>query len=152
MATIFLTNFLANCTVGTPFTKSNQSKQLTLKDNQKIILSITEAHTSGSIFDRFTFWRRVSDVRNDLDNNQGYLGGAIRREIFGSKAWTMTAWVDEQSLEDFVLSREHDRAIKEGSKALAKANFYRKEMEWRQVPLSWEEAIQELECNPDYEK
>lgn len=80
---------LSNCVIGSPFTKSQQSRTLDLKDEQEVILAITEATTTGTIFERFTFWRRVSDVNNDLNNNKGYLGGSIRREVFGSKAWTM---------------------------------------------------------------
>lgn len=143
---------LSNCVIGSPFTKSQQSRTLDLKDEQEVVLAITEATTTGSIFERFIFWRRVSDVNNDLNNNKGYLGGSIRRQVFGSKAWTMTVWLDEESLENFVESRIHARAMREGANALEKSNFHRMRVQWKNLPLTWQEAIQELESSEDYEK
>jgi heme-degrading monooxygenase HmoA len=141
-----------SCVVGSPFKKSFQSKDLGLSQDQKVVLVITEANIQGSVWDQILFWRNTSAVNKDLENNKGFLGGSIRRQLFGSRAWTMTVWLDDDALENFIYSDIHDEAIRQSKSALKRANFYRKEISWKEVPMNWKEAIKELESNPNYEK
>jgi hypothetical protein len=136
-----LLNLLSNCAIGTPFAKSSKINDFGLKPETQVTIAITEVDIEGaSSSNRSTFWDRVSSVRSSLDSNKGYLGGAIRREIFGSRAWTMTTWINEEALEQFVESREHERAMKEGEPAVKKAKFYRGKRAWSEIPLDWKEA------------
>jgi heme-degrading monooxygenase HmoA len=47
-----------------------------------------------------------------MGDQPGLLGHAVRFEIFGNKAWTMTAWKDEASLTAFVRSPAHRAAVR----------------------------------------
>lgn len=144
--------FFTSCVVGSPFKKSAQSKELNLSEDRPVVLVVSEANIQGNPWTQILFWKNTSAVNRDLDNNKGFLGGSIRRQLFGSRAWTMTVWLDEDSLENFIYSPVHDKAIQESKSALKRTNFYRREILWKEVPLSWESAIQELESNPDYER
>lgn len=64
----------------------------------------------------------------------------------------MTVWLDDDALENFIYSDIHDEAIRQSKSALKKANFYRKEISWKEVPMNWDIAIKELESSPNYKK
>lgn len=130
--------WIMNCAVGTPFQKNSKIEENYLKPETLVIVALTEVDLSGTYSVKSLFWERVTTVRNSLETNEGYLGGAIRREIFGSRAWTMTVWKDEKSLDNFVESREHERAMKEGGSAVRKAKFYRGKKKWKELPLPWD--------------
>jgi heme-degrading monooxygenase HmoA len=136
--------FTLNCTVAAPFKKSTQWDQKKVQSSTKVLVAYTEVKITGSIWDQRIFWNRVSDVRRSLDENQGYLGGSIRRELFGEYAWTMTVWTDEESLEEFIDSREHSRAMKEGDSAVGGGKFLRIWVDAESLPLPWEEAITKI--------
>lgn len=140
MTLLSIATWISNCAMATPFTKSTQINQVNLTPEKEVVLALTEVHITGQSKDKSTFWDRVMSVRNSLESNPGYLGSAIRREIFGSRAWTMTVWKDEESLDAFVYSREHERAMKDGAPAVKKALFYRSKRKWKEIPIDWKEA------------
>lgn len=134
-------SFLINCAISAPFQKSSQFDKYNVNDNTEVVVALTEVEIHGSLLNQLTFWRRVSSVRSNIESNNGYLAGSIRREIFGSNAWTMTVWKDEDSIDNFIYSQEHERAMKEGAPAVKKGRFFRIRKQWRELPLAWEEAI-----------
>ncbi|PKA26439.1 DUF3291 domain-containing protein [Leptospira levettii] len=132
--------WLIHCKIATPFQR-NESVNKDLYENEtEVVIAITEVEISGSYSLRSIFWNRVSSVRSKLNQNEGYLGGAIRREIFGNRAWTMTVWKNESALDQFVYSKEHEIAMKEGGPAVKKSKFYRGFVKWKELPISWERA------------
>lgn len=131
---------LAGCAIASPFKKSPKIDSSLIDPDTIVVVALTEVHTKGSILEQITFWKRVSSVRNSLEDNQGFLGGSIRRQIFGNQAWTMTVWENEDSLDDFIYSKEHERAMKEGAPAVESNRFYRMNRPWKDVPLAWEEV------------
>ncbi|TGM05201.1 DUF3291 domain-containing protein [Leptospira jelokensis] len=133
-------NWFSYCTIATPFQKNINPKNAMLSNDSSVVIAITEVEIEGSYSIRSIFWDRVSSVRSKLDQNEGYLGGAIRREIFGNRAWTMTVWKNESALDQFVYSLEHERAMKEGGPAVKKSKFYRGFRTWNEIPLSWKVA------------
>ncbi len=143
MKIVILTTFfstLAGCALASPFKKSSKLDSSLIHPDTIVVVALTEVHTKGSIFEQITFWNRVSSVRKSLEDNQVFLGGCIRRQIFGNRAWTMTVWENEDSLDDFIYSREHERAMKDGAPAVESNRFYRMNRPWKDVPLAWEEV------------
>jgi len=138
LTTIF--SAVIGCTVASPFQQSSKLGSTSIQPETIVVVALTEVETKGSIFEQITFWKRVSSVRSSLEDNQGYLGGSIRRQLFGNRAWTMTVWENEDSLENFVDSREHERAMKEGAPAVEANRFYRIRKPWKDVPIKWEEV------------
>ncbi|GBF51749.1 hypothetical protein LPTSP4_32870 [Leptospira ryugenii] len=137
---VALTSWISNCAFASPFQKSAQINQFNLQPDSEVLIALTEVDIAGTNADRSTFWDRVSSVRNDLKNRPGFLGASIRKEVFGSRAWTMTVWTNEEALEDFVYAKEHERAMKEGAPAVRKGTFYRGKKKWKEIPIAWEEA------------
>lgn len=136
-----ISSFLSHCAVGTPFQKSEHWTTLKIQPNTTVLVAYTEVKTGGTFWDRRIFWSRVSDVRNSLNANSGYLGGSIRREIFGEYAWTMTVWTDEDALEKFIFDKEHSRAMKDADAAVAKGKFLRIWKPTSEVPMDWNVAV-----------
>ncbi|MCW7512604.1 hypothetical protein [Leptospira levettii] len=137
---MILLSWLIHCKIATLFQR-NESVNKDLYENEtEVVIVITEVEISESYSLRSIFWNRVSSVRSKLNQNEGYLGGAIRREIFGNRAWTMTVWKNESALDQFVYSKEHEIAMKEGGPAVKKSKFYRGFVKWKELPISWERA------------
>ncbi len=140
---IMLATFISTivgCTIASPFQKSSKIDSTLIKPETIVLVALTEVETKGSILEQITFWKRVSSVRSSLEDNKGYLGGCIRRQVFGNRAWTMTVWENEDSLEGFVYSREHERAMKEGAPAVEANRFYRIRKPWKHIPLPWKDV------------
>lgn len=140
MTLLSIATWITNCAFATPFAKSKKVEDLKITPETEVVFAITEVHIQGSSNNKNTFWDRVFSVRDNLESNPGYLGSSIRREVLGSRAWTMTVWKDTESLEAFVYSREHERAMKEGAPAVQKALFYRSKKKWKDLPIPWKEA------------
>jgi len=137
---IFFSMFqwILNCAISSPFQKSSKIAQYNLTPDSIVTVALTEVDIYGSYSDKSTFWDRVSSVRSSLEENDGYLASAIRKEIFGSRAWTMTIWKNDEALEQFIYSRAHERAMKDGAPAVKNSKFYRSQRTWKELPMAWE--------------
>jgi heme-degrading monooxygenase HmoA len=142
-----ITSWITSCTVHSPFQKSEKLQNYNLTDESIVIVALTQVETGFNPINLATFWSRVMDVRSSLDTNPGYLGGSIRRQLIGSKAWTMTVWKDSDSLDDFIYSKTHEKAMKDGAPAVNKSIFYRIKKKWKEIPIDWETAVKEIEEN-----
>jgi len=129
-------NFINSLTFSTPFKEFN-SKFPKEKD---VVLSITYIEINKSSSELSKFWEHVFSIRNKMNENPGVLGVSIRKSIFSNKAWTMTIWEDESSLENFVEGERHRTAIKEGRTTILKTKFYRNTIKYSELPISWDYA------------
>ncbi len=136
---------LAGCAISTPFQGPGYDRQQGVTvAGDALVVAITEAVLNGDRSQRSTFWRYVEQVEATLPARPGFVGYALRREIIGRRAWTMTVWTDEASLDGFVQSDAHQAAIRASMGALACANFARVEIERVDVPISWDRALELL--------
>lgn len=138
MVFLFVWQSISSCAIATPFQKSPKFDTIEMTPETIVILALTEVEITGSSADKSTFWDRVTSVRKSLDVMPGYLGGAIRREILGPRAWTQTVWRSEEELDLFVASREHERAMREGAPAVKTSKFYRGRHAWKELPMGWD--------------
>ncbi len=53
------------------------------------------------------------------------VGYALRREIFGTTAWTMTVWANEGAIAGFMRSNVHRKAVQDGLPAVMVSSFVR---------------------------
>ncbi|MEM7137330.1 MAG: hypothetical protein AAF500_12160 [Myxococcota bacterium] len=90
-------------------------------------------------FDRYT-----QIVFGGIGEEPGYVGGAIRREVFGRRVWTMTVWVDDAAVNRFVASPRHQEAIAVAGACLAESRFRRIELAPTELPVSWNRALELL--------
>ena len=138
---------LTGCAVATPFRGPGYDPDLgvTLEGNGSVVVAVTEAVLRNDRFKRTDFWTQVSSVEGTLIEMPGLIGYSKRTSLFGPQAWTVTVWKDEASLNAFVQSDVHQRAIAEAFDALKLARFVRFQAARTDVPVSWDRAIEMLE-------
>ncbi|MEM7434541.1 MAG: hypothetical protein AAF436_05265 [Myxococcota bacterium] len=90
-------------------------------------------------FDRYT-----QIVFRGVGAEPGYVGGSVRREVFGRHVWTMTAWIDDAAVNRFVASPRHQEAISVAGECLAESRFKRLELAPTELPVSWDRALELL--------
>ena len=127
-------SFINSLTFSTPFKEFNSN----FPKEKDVILSITYIEINKSSSELSKFWEHVFSIKNKMNENPGVLGVSIRKSIFSNKAWTMTIWEDESSLENFVEGERHRTAIKEGKTTILKTKFYRNTIKYSELPISWE--------------
>jgi heme-degrading monooxygenase HmoA len=113
----------------------------------EVIVVITEVRLGGDRSQRSQFWNQVWTVEKSLPKQPGLVGYALRREIFGTTAWTMTLWKDEASIRAFVRSGVHRNAVMDGLPATFDTRFVRFRRLKDAGPPDWAEAIAQLTRN-----
>ncbi|MDJ0951410.1 MAG: hypothetical protein QNJ94_21065 [Alphaproteobacteria bacterium] len=138
---------LGGCAISTPFRGPgyDPNKGVTLEGEGKVVVSLTEAVLRADGERRPVFWANVGRVEASLEGREGLVGYAMRRQLFGNQAWTMTVWADEASLIAFVESAAHQTAIREAGGALEAARFARVAIDREDIPISWERALELLD-------
>ena len=111
-----------------------------------VVVSATE-HRPGM---RGEFFKDTKAVLATMGDQPGLLGHAVRFEIFGNKAWTMTAWKDEASLTAFVRSPAHREAVRRSGETAQNIRFASVEMPLGALPMSWDEARRLVDAAPEY--
>jgi hypothetical protein len=138
---------LSGCAIATPFKGPgySSSKGVTASGSGPITIAITQAVLKDDGAKRKSFWNQVSSVEASLASQPGLIGYSLRRELIGDTSWTLTAWVDEDSLRAFIEDVPHQDAIRDGRSALAEARFVRATLARTDLPLSWTTALEILE-------
>lgn len=134
---------LAGCAIATPFKPAAHAPPGA--GDRPAIIAVTEARLGDNRALRRAFWDHVDKVEASLPDQPGFLGFSKRTELFGDRAWTMTAWTDEDSLEAFVRSETHQRAIAAAFGALDGARFARIETTRGAMPPDWDAALRQLD-------
>lgn len=100
---------------------------------------------------RSAFFADTKRVLADLPNQSGLLGYSYRFQIIGRRAWTMTAWKDEDSRDRFAASPIHRAAVKNSRFTAQNMRFVSVEVPVSKLPMQWTEALRLLETEPAYE-
>lgn len=160
LTAIGLLAFVSGCAISTPFKGPGYSRKdgVTLENADNVMVGMSYVLLKDDSDARAAFWEEMSNVRAVMFSMDGLVGYSVRRELFGDQGWTVSVWRDEPSMEAFVRSPEHVRAVRRGFAALADARFARVVVPAEDIPLSWEriEALLEeqgagYEKTPDYE-
>ncbi|MEL6281892.1 MAG: hypothetical protein AAFQ73_03955 [Pseudomonadota bacterium] len=134
---------VSGCAIATPFEFAEDAPAPT--SSSRVVVVITEAQLGDDSVQRRIFWRHVTHVEASLKSNARFLGFAKRLELFGDRAWTMTAWADTESLDAFVRSDAHQTAIAEAYGGLKGARFARVEMARSELPPDWSRMLELLD-------
>ena len=139
---------LGGCSVGTPFQTIEKADQSNLPGREDARIAVVTEFVMGS--DRAArgrFWDQVWTVERSLKNQPGLVGYALRRELLGDRAWTLTVWKDEQSIRNFVRSAAHQTAIAQVGSTALRMRFARFAVPANAPPPGWDEALAQLEKN-----
>lgn len=139
-----LTTWLTGCAVGAPFRKTALARDAGWPADRPVlvVLSATE-HRPGM---RGEFFKDTKAVLATMADQPGLVGYAVRFELFGKKAWTMTAWQDEASLAAFVRSPAHREAVRRSGETSQNIRFASVEVPLAALPLSWADAKSRLQA------
>ncbi len=141
----------SGCTFATPFKGPGYERDVgvTLQGaGDTVIVVLTQAVLGDG--DRGAFSKGTRRVMDSMDQHPGLIAWSVRREVFGDNAWTMTIWVDDESLNNFVYSQVHRDAVKRGMPAVSQTRFYSFELPADELPLSWDDALERLQEAESY--
>jgi hypothetical protein len=139
-----LLSFLSSCSYTAPF---RRVESVSPSANVIVTLSVVE-HQKGQ---RKPFFTDTKRVLADLPNQVGLVGYSFRFQLVGNKAWTMTAWKDEASRDQFSKSPIHLAAVRNSRKTAQNMRFISVTLPASSLPMSWDEATRLLDKAPDYE-
>jgi hypothetical protein len=139
-----LSTFLSHCSYTAPFRRVEFISQ-----DASVILTLSAVeHQKGQ---RKPFFTDTKRVLADLPNHAGLVGYSYRFQLFGNKAWTMTAWKDEASRDQFSQSPVHLSAVRNSPTTAQNMRFMSVTVSASSLPMSWDEAIRLLNTAPAYE-
>lgn len=132
-------SFLSGCQIATPF-KSVASKEL--DPNAELLVVVTHARLGQQ--GHGEFYRQTGKVLDSMKGQPGLIGHSIRRTIGGDKAWTMTIWEDEASINAFVRGAAHRTAVRRSNASMTDIDFHRFTIPASQAPLSWKQVFAKI--------
>lgn len=127
-----------HCSVARPF-RATELLEQTPKDRQVLVV-LTYAELDPKTREPFDDYVRLLDQELDQKSTPGLLGYALRKEVLGDRAWTMTAWQDEASMQRFLRGDTHVDAVADASEAVTCMKFQKLSLPAQEVPLSWDRA------------
>jgi hypothetical protein len=139
-----LLSFLSSCSYSAPFRRVESVSQ-----NANVIVTlIAVEYQKGQ---RKPFFADTKRVLADLPNQAGLVGYSFRFQLLGNKAWTMTAWKDEASRDQFSKSPIHLAAVRNSRKTAQNMRFITVTVPASSLPMSWDKALALLETATPYE-
>ncbi len=133
--------WLARWAIATPFKKIRPPEAGVLQEKLLLSVSCATLHRDK----RAAFDEHTMRVYRSLPAQAGLVGYSIRREVFGTRVWTMTVWKDQASLMGFVMSPAHKTAISVAKNAIISMDFKRFELSRSELPLRWPAVLEMLE-------
>lgn len=142
-----MTTFAAACRVATPFRGPGfDDDGVAAEVPAAVVVALTSSRIpSGSAA---AFSARLDEILTALPANDGLVAFSVRRELFGDHIWTMSVWRDDDSLDRFLASPEHVRAVREGGIPRGSVDFVRVALPKALLPLSWPQAERLLADQP----
>ncbi|MEM8955389.1 MAG: antibiotic biosynthesis monooxygenase family protein [Verrucomicrobiota bacterium] len=100
-----------------------------------IIVAVTVGEIERG--ERRAFFKRLHEVRGAMLRQRGLIGYGLRKEILGDRVWTLSAWEDRESLNQFVRSEAHQRAIDRGGIPAGTVHSVIFEVSAEELPIPW---------------
>ncbi|MBL8962482.1 MAG: antibiotic biosynthesis monooxygenase [Phycisphaeraceae bacterium] len=115
----------------------------------QVLVVVTRGDIKAASREKFA--NHLRDVIESMNQQSGLVGYSVRRELFGSRVWTMSVWVDRGSMTRFVRSTAHHKAMASGSIAAGSFMTAAAPVDASRIPLDWAEAERMLEGRADQE-
>jgi len=134
---------LIGCYQGNPYYDNGKYPEV-----ETVTVALTHAILNNDPQLRLQFNENGSNVIHSLKNQPGLIGYKTRGRLTGNEVWTMTVWISEDALDDFVADGVHQAAIENGLAAVKFGEFARTVMPRSEAPLSWKKAKKLLKESP----
>lgn len=135
---LFLTS---GCRVGYPFRGPGyDARQGVVHPDagKQVLLVVTRGDIAAGAGDEFA--NQLRAVLDSMNEQDGLIGYSFRKELLGSRVWTMSVWIDRASIERFVRSTAHREAMNSGSIAPGSFITAYSSVDASLIPLSWAQA------------
>lgn len=137
---------VSGCRVGYPFRGPGYDADRGVvhrNAEQQVLVVVTRGDVKNGRAKEFANDLRA--VMDTMDEHEGLIGYAARRELFGPRVWTISVWTDRASMGRFVYSDAHGKAM--ASATLAPDSFITATalLDTSMIPLSWAEAERMLD-------
>lgn len=86
------------------------------------------------------FFRFTIQIRRQLKITPGVIGYTIEAKPFSRKFWTLSAWEDQQSLNNFVRQIPHSQVMQVLAPHMGKSQFAQWNVTHTEIPLDWSSA------------
>jgi hypothetical protein len=80
-------------------------------------------------------------IQKQLRGTPGAIGYSVRAKVISRNFWTLSVWVDEKALMDFVAKFPHGEAMKAMAPHMGRSRVTRWKVDGSALPLRWEEAM-----------
>jgi heme-degrading monooxygenase HmoA len=127
--------------IGYPFRGPGFDRQrgvVALEPERMLVVAITQGDIASGGGRGFS--EALRGVLDGMDTHDGLVGYSVRRQVFGSRVWTMSVWTDYGSLGRFVASPAHRSAVRNGGVPREAVISAYREVPAGKLPLSWSEA------------
>ena len=90
------------------------------------------------------FLRAAIAIRRQVRTSPGALGVSLIAQPVRKTFWTLSAWIDERALDDFVRTRPHVDVMARYRPLLREATFKTWSTPGGSLPIAWDEAKRRL--------
>ncbi len=144
--TVLIVFLVSSCRVGYSFRGPgyDADRGVVHQDAQRqVFVAVTRGDLEAGSQSEFA--NELRAVMDSMSEHDGLVGYSVRKELFGSRVWTMSVWIDRASMERFVHSAAHRRAMASGT--IARGSFITAAavMNTSSTPPGWAEAGRMLE-------
>jgi quinol monooxygenase YgiN len=130
---------LPGCAISTPFPRWQAGA---LPPDQPVVLVVSRVVVDPAR--RAEFDRQTRRVIDQMAAQPGLIGYSARRELFGSQAWTVSAWESEAHRAAFMRSAVHRQAIDQGMEGVVSVELKRLTVPRSALPANWPETLDRL--------
>lgn len=151
-ATVLALSLLGGCRVGHPFRGPGYDPDRGVVHPDvvgQVLVVITRGDIEAGGGRKFA--NELRAVLDSMHGQDGLVGYSVRKELLGSRVWTMSVWIDRVSVERFVNSPAHARAMAQGGIPRAPFVAAYTQIDVSRVPLSWREAERLLQTRTPQE-
>lgn len=127
---------LPGCAVSTPFPRWPAVPD---EASQPVVLVVSRVVLDPSR--REAFDRQTRQVIGQMASQPGLIGYSARRELFGSQAWTVSAWESEEARAAFMRSAVHRQAVEQGMDGVVSVELKRLTVPRSALPADWPQAL-----------
>lgn len=137
--------FASGCEVGYPFRGPGYERGKGVVGpgaGRELVVAITQGDIESGAKGRFG--EHLQTVLATMGEHDGLVGYSVRKQLLGSRVWTMSVWIDENALDEFVQSPAHRQAMKDGGIRPGSFVYAQIRCPSDQIPLKWSSAKQIL--------
>lgn len=103
LAAIMISALASGCAISMPFQVTDEGKAFISRpdSSHSMVVSVTEATLPQGFRAKRIFWKQIRNLLRVLPEENGLLGYSVRRAVSGTRAWTLTVWKDEPTMQAF---------------------------------------------------